>query len=78
MCECKTGNVSRQDVFNFWAKAYDIRSHVNMLVLVEALPEPETREFVTKNPSLFLFEDLGKKKRSEIVSELKSSIVGRI
>jgi hypothetical protein len=78
VCECKTGNVSRQDVFNFWAKAYDIRSHVNMLALVEALPEPETREFVTKNPSLFLLENLGNKRRSEIVSELKSSIVGRI
>jgi len=78
VCECKTGDVARQDVFNFWAKAYDIRSHVNMLALVELLPEPETREFVTKNPSLFLLENLGEKKRSEIVDELKSSIVGRI
>lgn len=78
VCECKTGRVSRQEVFNFWAKVYDIKSHVSMLALIEQLPEPETREFVTKNPSVLLLENMGEKRKSEITKELGNGILGRI
>lgn len=78
VCECKTGRVTRQDVFNFWAKVYDIKSHVSMLSLIGELPEPETREFVTKNPSVFLLEKMGEKGRKQIVEEAQKGILGRI
>ena len=78
VCECKTGHVTRQDVFNFWAKVYDIRSHVSMLALIEQLPEPETREFVVKNPSVVLLENLGEKKKSQITEELRKGKIGQI
>ncbi len=76
--ECKTGQVTRQQVFNFWTKVYDLRSHVSLLALVGKLPEPETREFVTKNPSMALLEGLGEMKRQDIREVLSKSIVGRI
>jgi hypothetical protein len=78
VCECKTGRVSRQDVFNFWAKVYDIRSHVGMLALIEELPEAETKEFVAKNPSVVLLEKLGEKGKKQIIDELRSGILGKI
>lgn len=78
VCECKTGHVTRQDVFNFWAKVYDIRSHVSMLALIEQLPEPETKEFVVKNPSVVLLENLGEKKKRQIAEELKIGKIGQI
>jgi len=78
VCECKSGSVSRQDVFNFWAKVYDIRSHMSMLALIEHLPEPETREFLRKNPSVLLLENLGEKRRNQILQELSQSILGKI
>lgn len=78
VCECKTGRVSRQMVFNFWAKVYDIRSHVGMLALIDQLPEPETKEFVAKNPSVVLLERLGEKGKSQILEELRTSMLGKI
>lgn len=78
VCECKTGNVSRQDVFNFWTKTYDIRSHLSILALVQELPEPETRQFILKNPSVALLENLGEKKKKQIISELENGVIQRI
>ena len=78
VCECKTGRVSRQMVFNFWAEVYDIRSHVGMLALIHELPEPETKEFVAKNPSVVLLERLGEKGKSQILEELRTSMLGKI
>lgn len=78
VCECKTGNVSRQDVFNFWTKTYDIKSHLSILALIQELPEPETRQFVLKNPSVTLLENLGEKTKGQIMSELKSGVIQRI
>ena len=78
VCECKTGNVSRQDVFNFWTKTYDIKSHLSILALIQELPEPETRQFILKNPSVTLLENLGEKKKDQIISELKSGVIQRI
>ncbi len=78
VCECKTGHVTREDVFNFWAKVYDIRSHVSMLALIEGLPEPETREFLAKNPSVLLLENLGDKRRKQIIKDLEGGILGRV
>jgi len=78
ICECKTGHVDRAQVFNFWAKVYDIRAHVSILALIDELPEPETKEFVSKNPSVSLLEKLGNKRKKEIVGELKGSVVGKI
>jgi rubrerythrin len=78
VCECKTGRVSRQDVPNFWAKVYDIRSHVGMLALIHELPEAETKEFVAKNPSVVLLEKLGEKGKSQILGELRAGMLSKI
>jgi len=67
LCECKSGRVRREEVFNFWTKVYDIRSHFSMLALTGELPDPETREFLEKNPSVICLENLGKKTKKEII-----------
>jgi hypothetical protein len=78
ICECKVGSISREDVFSFWTKAYDIRSHVSMLALVGQLPEPETSEFVAKNPSIVMVDKLGDKRKDQIRRELQKSVLARI
>ena len=69
--ECKTGKVSRNDVFNFCTKVGDLKSHVPILALIKELPEPETREFVRKNPAIIRLENMGKMKETEILNELE-------
>jgi hypothetical protein len=68
--ECKTGKVSRNDVFNFCTKISDLKAHVSILALIKELPEPETREFVRRNPAIIRLENMGKRKEEEILHEL--------
>lgn len=70
MCECKTGKVSRNHVFNFNTKIGDLKAHVSVLALVGELPEPETREFVKKNPAIISLENMGKMMESEVLKHL--------
>ena len=70
MCECKTGKISRNDVFNFYTKLGDLKAHFSVLALVGELPEPETREFVKKNPTIVSLENMGKMMESEILKHL--------
>jgi len=72
--ECKTGKVSRNDVFNFCTKVGDLKSHVSILALINKLPEPETREFVKKNPAIIRLENMGKTKEVEILTDLKQRL----
>jgi len=69
------GKVRRRDVFNLWAIGQDLKSHVSVLALVGRLPETETREFVSKDLSMVLLENLGEKKKSQIIKELRNSIL---
>jgi hypothetical protein len=68
--ECKTGKVARNDVFNFCTKMSDLKVHVSILALIKELPEPETREFVKRNPAIIRLENMGQKKEEEILAEL--------
>ena len=70
VCECKTGRTSRKDIFNFWAKLSDIKAHYGILALLGNLPDPETREFVQKNPSIICLEYMGTMKDQFIIDEL--------
>ncbi len=71
ICECKTGKVSRNDVFNFCTKISDLKSHIAILALIGELPEPETREFVRKNPAIIRLENMGKREEADILNELR-------
>jgi len=73
--ECKTGKVSRKDVFNFWAKVSDLKAHMGILALLKSLPEPETREFVKKNPVITLLEKMGDSKEEQIINELTKRLI---
>jgi len=72
--ECKTGKVSRQDVFNFWAKVNDLKSHTGILALLRSLPESDTRGFIEKNPMMVLLEKAAELKEDQIISKL----IGRL
>jgi hypothetical protein len=69
-CECKTGKVSRNDVFNFCTKVSDLKAHISILALIHGFPEPETRRFVKKNPAIIGLENMGKREEAEILKEL--------
>ena len=74
ICECKTGKVSRNDVFNFCTKVGDLKAHIAILALIKELPEPETREFVKKNPAIIRLENMGKTKEADILTELNERL----
>jgi alkylhydroperoxidase/carboxymuconolactone decarboxylase family protein YurZ len=74
VCECKTGKVSRNDVFNFCTKAGDLKAHISILALIGELPDPETREFVKKNPAIIRIENMGKMKEDEILEFLTTKL----
>ena len=74
IAECKTGKVSRNDVFNYCTKIGDLKSHISILALIKKLPEPETREFVKKNPAIIRLENMGKMKEVDILSELRDRL----
>jgi len=69
-CECKTGKVSRNDVFNFCTKVSDLKVHLSILALIHGFPEPETRKFVKKNPAIIGLENMGNREEIEILEEL--------
>ena len=77
LVECKTGKVSRTDVFNFWTKIFDIRSHISIYLCLEEMPEPETRHFLQNNPSVILLEKIKEKHVDQLIQELKDSPIGR-
>lgn len=72
--ECKTGKISRNDVFTFSTKTQDIKAHNSILALIEELPEPETRTFVTKNPMIILLENMGNRTENEILEYLEGNL----
>jgi hypothetical protein len=72
--ECKTGKVSREDVFTFSTKMSDLRSHFGLFGLLRELPETETREFMNRNPALILLEKMCELKRKDLIERLQSSI----
>ncbi|MDH5733676.1 MAG: hypothetical protein OEY88_07830 [Candidatus Bathyarchaeota archaeon] len=74
VCECKTGKVSRNDVFNFCTKVADLKAHISILALIGELPESETREFIKKDPAIIRLENMGKKKEAEILEDLKRKL----
>jgi len=74
IAECKTGKVSRNDVFNFCTKISDLKAHVSILALIKELPDPETREFIKKNPAIIRLENMSKKKEDEIFDELEQRL----
>lgn len=69
-CECKTGRVSRNDIFNFYTKASDLKAHISILAMIHGFPEPETKRFVKKNPAIISLENMGKREETEIVQDL--------
>jgi hypothetical protein len=73
--ECKTGKVKREDVFTFSTKATDLKSHVALFFSLLPLPEPETREFIEKNPTMILIENACELKKEEIVKKLDESVL---
>lgn len=68
--ECKSGKVSRNDVFNFCTKANDVKAHISILALLNELPEPETREFLSKNRGIVTLENIKKNTESQLLEEL--------
>ena len=68
--ECKSGKVSRNDVFNFCTKANDVKAHISILALLNELPEPETREFLSKNRGIVTLENIRKNTESQLLEEL--------
>jgi hypothetical protein len=77
LVECKTGKVSRTDVFNFWTKVFDIRSHISIYACLEEIPDPETRHFLQNNPSVILFEKIKEIHVDQLVQEVKNSPMGK-
>jgi len=75
--ECKTGKVSREDVFTFSTKMTDLKSHLGLFGLLGELPEPETREFMKKNPAVTLIEKMCDLKRKDLIERFQHAI-GRI
>jgi hypothetical protein len=61
---------------NVWAQ--DIGSRVSVLALVGRLPESQTREFVSKNLSMVLLENLGQRSQREILRDMRRSVLGMI
>ena len=74
VCECKTGNISRQNVFNFITKANDLKAHVSILALIGELPEPHTRQFVRRNPAIIRLEKMGKMEETDILTDIENRL----
>ena len=77
LAECKTGKIARADVFNFWTKVYDIRSHISLFASLKKMPDPETRQFLENKPSIILLENIGELSEKELLATLKSSMLSR-
>lgn len=74
VCECKTGKISRNDVFNFCTKVGDLKTHMSILALIRELPEPQTREFVRKNRAIITLENMGRMKEDDVLTDLKRKL----
>ena len=70
ICECKTGKVSRNNVFNFCTKVNDLKAHVSILAMLGELPEPDTRAFLMRNPAIIRLENMGKIPEKEVRADL--------
>jgi len=75
--ECKTGRVSRKDVFNFWTKVFDIRPYISIFACLQEIAEPETRQFLQNNPSIILLENIKEKHENKLIQELRDSPIGK-
>lgn len=75
VCECKTGKISRKEVFNFVTKSGDLKAHVSILALIGELPEPETRAFVKRNPAIIRLENMGRENEETIFDDLKNRLL---
>jgi hypothetical protein len=71
VAECKTGKVSRNEVFNFCTKIGDIKAHMAILALIDELPDPATREFVRKNPAIIRLENMKNLNEDNVLSDLR-------
>lgn len=71
LIECKTGDVTQKDVYNFWTKVYDTGAHLGLLAMIQGLSDPEALLFIEKNPYLRLLENIGECVDEQIMSRLK-------
>ena len=71
VCECKTGKVSRNDVFNFYTKVGDTKAHFSILAMIGKLPETQTRDFIKRNPGFISLENMGTIDPTKIFNYLK-------
>lgn len=72
--ECKTGKISRNDVFNFYTKVGDTKAHISIFALIGSFPEPQTRDFVKRNPAIIRLENMGRMDACQVLSELKQGL----
>lgn len=72
--ECKTGKVSRNDVFNFYTKIGDTKAHFSIFAFIASFPDPETRDFVKRNPAIIRLENMGNRDAPEVLSELEQGL----
>jgi len=72
--ECKTGKVSRNDVFNFYTKIGDTKAHFSIFAFIGSFPDPQTRDFVKRNPAIIRLENMGNMDAPEVLSELKQGL----
>jgi|GEM_PF-2197986 len=71
--ECKTGTISRKDVFTFSTKCSDISNTYACFFTAEKLPEPTTREFMDKT-GLKYFENIHTKTEENFFLEIFEDI----
>jgi len=51
-----------------------LKAHVSILAMLGELPEPETRNFVKRNPAIIRLENMGKMNEGEIKAELRNRL----
>jgi rubrerythrin len=73
-CECKTGKVSRGEIFNFCTKTDDLKSHISILALLGELPDPETRRFIQRKPAVIRLEKMGQISQHDALAELRQRL----
>jgi hypothetical protein len=72
--ECKTGKISRNDVFNFYTKNGDTKAHFSIYALIGSFPDPQTRDFVKRNPAIIRLENMGNMDAPEVLSKLEQGL----
>ncbi len=71
ICECKTGNIARKDVFNFSTKNHDIKSNYAFWFSLEKLPDRESEDYMKKTPELMHLDNLQESTEDKILNELE-------